>query len=219
MTRIGLIWAQAHGGVIGAAGGMPWHVPEDLARFRALTTGGPVVMGRRTWESFPDRFRPLPDRRNIVVTRDDEWSAPGAARAASLDAALALARAVLLSHSAVSDDGTRQRNGNVPDTIWVIGGGQLFLEAIDVADVLEVTELDLEVEGDTTAPGTDGWHVVASDPDAGWHTSRTGIRYRFLTYERPGGSGSLLDRTLPDAADHPASQGDDDDGDGQQRDH
>ncbi|MFT4135547.1 dihydrofolate reductase [Microbacterium sp.] len=166
MTRIGLVWAQAHGGVIGAAGGMPWHVPEDLAHFRALTTGAPVVMGRRTWESFPDRFRPLPGRRNLVVTRDEAWAAPGAERAASLDDAFALAAQAR------------------PDTIWVIGGGQLYRAAIEQADVLEVTELDLDVDGDTTAPGTDGWRVVASDPDAGWHLSRTGIRYRFLRYER-----------------------------------
>lgn len=165
-ARVGLIWAEAHGGVIGAAGGMPWHVPEDMAHFRAATTGAPVVMGRRTWESFPDRFRPLPGRRNIVVTRDDGWSAPGAERAASLDAALDLA------------------GEGRPDTIWVIGGGQLYRAAIGRADVLEVTELDLDVAGDTTAPDTAGWRVAASDPDAGWHTSRTGIRYRFLRYER-----------------------------------
>lgn len=168
MTRVGLVWAQAHGGVIGADGGMPWHVPEDLAHFREVTLGAPVIMGRRTWESFPERFRPLPGRRNIVVTRNDEWSAPGAERAASLDDALALAA-----------DGA-------PDTVWVIGGGALFREVIDRADVLEVTDLDLAVDGDTHAPATDGWRVVASDPDAGWHTSRSGIRYRFRTLERDG---------------------------------
>src|SRR5690349_14769702 len=90
-ARIGLIWAEAAGGVIGARGGMPWHVPEDLARFKTITMGSPVVMGRRTWESFPDRFRPLPGRRNIVVTRDDQWVAEGAERAASLGDALAAA--------------------------------------------------------------------------------------------------------------------------------
>ena len=67
MPRIGLIWAEARGGVIGRDGGMPWHVPEDLAHFRATTLGAPVVMGRRTWESFPERLRPQPGRRNHVV--------------------------------------------------------------------------------------------------------------------------------------------------------
>ena len=87
--RLGLVWAQARGGVIGKDGGMPWHVPEDLAHFKAVTSGHPVIMGRRTWESFPARFRPLPGRRNIVVTGSPSWAEPGAVRAESLDAALA----------------------------------------------------------------------------------------------------------------------------------
>jgi dihydrofolate reductase len=161
--RVGLVWAEAAGGVIGADGGMPWHVPEDLAHFKTVTMGDPVVMGRRTWESFPDRFRPLPGRRNIVVTRDDAWAADGAERAASLPAARALAGA---------------------GRVWVIGGGALFGEAIDGADLLEVTELDLAVAGDTFAPAREGWMLRAADPAEGWHTSARGIRYRFLTLER-----------------------------------
>ena len=164
-TRVGLIWAEAEGGVIGAAGGMPWHVPEDLAHFRAVTGDFPVVMGRRTWESLPDRFRPLPGRRNIVVTRSDTWEAEGAERAGSLDAALELA-------------------GGSAWT-WVIGGGQLYREAIDRADLLEVTELDVSVDGDTFAPARAAWITTAIDPGDGWHTSRGGIRYRFLSLERP----------------------------------
>lgn len=162
-ARIGLIWAEAVGGVIGAGGGMPWHVPEDLARFKRITLGAPVVMGRRTWESFPERFRPLPGRRNIVVTRQESWADAGAERAGSLDAALA---------TAAEGD---------PDWIWVIGGGQLYREAIARADRLEVTELDVVVEGDTTAPDRSHWRTTAVDPPSGWHTSRTGIRHRFLT--------------------------------------
>jgi dihydrofolate reductase len=164
---IGLIWAEAHAGVIGADGGMPWHVPEDLAHFKALTLGAPVVMGRRTWESFPARFRPLPGRRNIVITRQDDWTDAGAERCGSLEAALALA-----------DEGE-------PERIWVIGGGQLFREAIHLADLLEVTELDVAVEGDTVAPGRAEWVTVTTDPVDGWHTSGSGIRYRFLRLVRP----------------------------------
>jgi dihydrofolate reductase len=160
MTRVGLIWAQARGGVIGADGGMPWHVPEDLAHFRDVTMGSPVIMGRRTWESFPERFRPLPGRRNIVVTRNDHWAAEGAERAADLSAAIQLATGPI---------------------VWVIGGGQLYREAIARADVLEVTEIDLDVEGDTHAPPIEGWGVVGEAP---WRTSRTGVRYRFRTWER-----------------------------------
>ena len=163
--RLGLIWAEARGGVIGKDGGMPWHVPEDLAHFKERTTGHPVIMGRRTWESFPERFRPLPDRRNIVVTTDAEWAADGAERASSLDEALAL----------VGD----AREG------WVIGGARLFTEAIERADLLEVTELDLEVEGDTFAPDRSGWDVARIDPADGWTVSRTGVPYRFLTLIRP----------------------------------
>ena len=163
---VGLIWAEARGGVIGADGGMPWHVPEDMAHFKAVTLGAPVVMGRRTWESFPDRFRPLPDRRNIVVTRNDDWADAGAERAASLEDALAMA------------------DETAPDRIWVIGGGQLYRDAIALADRLDVTELDLDVDGDTRAPERSDWQATSVEPSDGWHTSRTGIRYRFLVLER-----------------------------------
>lgn len=171
MTRIGLIWAEARGGVIGAGGGMPWHVPEDLAHFKRTTLGSPVVMGRRTWESFPERFRPLPGRRNIVVTRSDSWSAPGAERAPSVPGALALCGEAA--------------------TVWVIGGGELFRDVIDRADVLVITELDLDVAGDTFAPSREGFAVTSRHPEAGWETSRSGIRYRILTLARgSGGSAS-----------------------------
>jgi len=166
MSRIGLIWAEARGGVIGRDGGMPWHVPEDLAHFREKTTGAPVIMGRRTWESFPERFRPLPGRRNIVVTSNGAWGDDGAERASSLDAALTLV------------DGAAE--------VWVIGGARLFGEAIERASVLEVTELDLEVDdGDTFAPARDGWAVAAVSPEDGWAVSRTDVPYRFLTLIRP----------------------------------
>lgn len=163
MTVLGLIWAEAHGRVIGADGGIPWHVPEDLAHFKERTMGAPVVMGRKTWDSLPDRFRPLPGRRNIVVTRQPDWADEGAQRAGSLDEALQTA-----------GDGE----------VWLIGGGELFAEAIDRADVLEVTEVDLEVDGDAYAPPLAGWQVAGRDPADGWLTSRTGIPYRFRTYRR-----------------------------------
>ncbi|GAA4059134.1 dihydrofolate reductase [Agromyces indicus] len=164
--RIGLVWAEAHGGVIGAGGGMPWHVPEDLAHFKRTTVGAPVLMGRRTWDSLPPRFRPLPGRANIVVTRQADWHAEGAVRAASVDEALALAAS------------------DADEWIWVIGGAELFAATMGVADRLVVTELDLDVDGDTVAPGRGPeWRVVAADPADGWRTSTSGIRYRFLTYE------------------------------------
>lgn len=176
-ARISLVWAEAAGGVIGARGGMPWHVPEDLAHFKEVTAGAPVVMGRRTWESLPERFRPLPGRRNIVVTRSSDWSAPGAERAASLEDALSAAAVPSLAPGSVRPAG--------PDRVWVIGGGELFRESIDLADRLEVTELDLEVDGDTFAPDRADWRTVSVEPGDGWLTSRSGIRYRFLRLERP----------------------------------
>ncbi|WP_309065264.1 dihydrofolate reductase [Microbacterium sp.] len=158
MTWIGLVWAEAHGGVIGAQGGMPWHVPEDLAHFKEVTLGAPVVMGRKTWDSLPERFRPLPERENVVITRQQDWSAEGARRAANVqDALRGLERA------------------------WVIGGAEIFRQLIGEADRLEVTELDVDVEGDAFAPSKAGWRVVDEGP---WQTSRSGIRYRFLGYER-----------------------------------
>ena len=162
--RLGLVWAEARGRVIGRDGSMPWSVPEDLAHCREVTLGAPVIMGRRTWESFPERFRPLPGRRNIVVTGSDSWQADGAERAGSLDAALDLVREV--------------------PAAWVIGGARLFAEAIGRADVLEVTELDLEVDGDTFAPERPGWNVARIEPQEGWSVSRTGVPYRFLTLVR-----------------------------------
>ena len=88
MTWVGLIWAEARGGVIGAEGGMPWHVPEDLAHFKAVTLGAPVIMGRKTWDSLPERFRPLSGRENVVITRQQDWTADGARRAATVSEAV-----------------------------------------------------------------------------------------------------------------------------------
>jgi dihydrofolate reductase len=159
----GLIWAQTTNGVIGRDGGMPWHLPEDLAHFTQVTAGATVVMGRRTWDSLSPRFRPLPGRRNVVVSRQPGWQAQGAEAVASVEQALAV------------DD----------DNIWVIGGAQLYAATIALADRLEVTDIDLDVNGDTVAPviGAE-WAVTAAQPTNGWIESRTGLRYRFTSYVR-----------------------------------
>jgi dihydrofolate reductase len=162
---LGLIWAQASNGVIGADGTMPWHVPEDMAHFKELTMGSTVIMGRRTWDSFPERFRPLPGRRNIVLTRDPSWAADGAEVVHSVDEALAL-----------DPD---------PDP-WIIGGGQLFAATIALADRLEVTEIATSPDGDSYAPAVDPalWHPTTAPTQIPWLTSRTGLNYRFLNYSR-----------------------------------
>jgi dihydrofolate reductase len=176
---IGLVWAQADGGVIGADGGMPWRVPEDLAHFKAITLGNPVVMGRKTWDSLTPRFRPLPGRRNIVITRQPGWQADGADVAHSLDDALGAASAdppVAAPAPPVADRVAR---------IWVIGGGQVFRDAIVLADRLEVTEINGRFRGDAFAPEIDdSWVAAAVEPASGWRTSSTGIEYRFLRYDR-----------------------------------
>ena len=159
---LGLIWAESSNGVIGFDGAMPWHLPEDLAHFKALTNGGAVLMGRRTWDSLPPRFRPLPGRANIVITRQPGWAADGALVAHSVDDALALVTGA---------------------DAWVIGGREIFALTIGAADVLEVTEINADYTGDTDAPALPaGWRRAAVDPGQGWHTSRTGIEYRFVRY-------------------------------------
>ncbi|WP_318279276.1 dihydrofolate reductase [Agrococcus baldri] len=168
-----MIWAQARGGVIGEAGDMPWRLPEDMARFKAITTGHPVVMGRRTWESFPQAFRPLPGRDNIVITSNPDYVAPGARVAATLDEALAAA-------GSIAGPGAE---------VWIIGGGRVYRDALDRADRLEITDIDLDASGDTTAPepstGADAvWREVARDPARGWHESTSGLRYAYRTLER-----------------------------------
>lgn len=166
--RVGLVWAQAANGVIGRGGALPWRLPEDMARFRELTAGSTVVMGRRTWESIAPRYRPLPGRRNLVLTRDTQWAAPGAETFPDLAVAIAAA------------------TGDV----WVIGGAQLYAEALDAADVLgvtvlEVTELADPVDGDVHAPVIpDDWLLAERSPPTGWHPAASGLRHRFTRWER-----------------------------------
>jgi len=160
--RLNLILARASNGVIGRDNQLPWHLPEDLAHFKRTTLGSPVIMGRKTWDSLPVRFRPLPGRTNIVVTRDPAWQAEGAARAGSLQEALALCPA------------------EAPD-VWVIGGAQIYAAALPLAHSAVVTEIDKAFEGDAHAPvfGSE-WLESAREP----HTSVNGLPFAFVTYTR-----------------------------------
>jgi dihydrofolate reductase len=162
---IGMVWAQARDAVIGADGGLPWHLPEDLALFRRLTMGSTVVMGRRTWASLPDRFRPLPGRTNVVLTPERGWSPDGARPATSVDQ-------VLAEHT----------------SFWVIGGGAVYAAFLPHADRLVVTDVDTLVEGDTWAPALgDGWQLEARTPAEGWTTSSSGARFAVSHYVRSDG--------------------------------
>ncbi|MBD0842037.1 dihydrofolate reductase [Streptomyces sp. TRM68416] len=163
--NVGLIWAQSLDGVIGADNAIPWRLPEDMAHFKATTWGHPVVMGRRTWDSLPARFRPLSGRRNIVLTRDPQWAAEGAERAGSVTEALDLAA-----------------RPSAPTAVWVIGGGEIYRAAMAHATLLSVTEVDSKVEGDTYAPTPGPEWQLTEDHD--WQTSTSGLRYRIRGYRR-----------------------------------
>lgn len=162
MPNLTLVVAIAKNGVIGRNNQLPWQLPEDLQHFKAITLGHPVLMGRKTWESLPERFRPLPGRRNIVVTRQADYRAPGAETAPSIPAALAMA----------GEDGT----------VCVIGGADIFAATLPMADTLEITEVDLEPEGDTWFPrfSRAEWQETARQAAV----SRNGIGYAFVTYRR-----------------------------------
>ncbi len=172
MTGIGMIWAQTKAGVIGKDGSMPWHLPEDLKHFSQLTTGHPVIMGRRTWESFPEKYRPLPGRTNIVVTRNSEWAstpeAEGALVVSSLDDALL--------ESQFAPGGQK---------VWIIGGAQIFEQSMNLANLAVVTIIDADFDGDTFAPelGND-WTFDTMAPAEGWLTAKNGTNYRFTTWRR-----------------------------------
>ncbi|MFI7584827.1 dihydrofolate reductase [Kocuria sp. M1N1S27] len=188
---VGAIWAQTTDGVIGRAGTMPWSLPEDMAFFRRTTTGHPVIMGRRTWESFPERFRPLPGRTNVVITSSPE-------RVAGEDGP----GTVLTASSYAEAVGLARRSPGA-ERIWVIGGGEVYRQALGdaehpVTEVL-VTVIDLAADGDTHAPVLDGsW---AAEPVVGPSVSRTGLGYRIdRRTRRPGGTGGRADGSVSPAA-------------------
>jgi len=150
--RIAFVLAMSRNRVIGANGGLPWRMPSDLKRFKALTMGKPVIMGRKTWESLPRK--PLPGRTNIVVTRQRDYQAPGAIVVATTTEALS--RAAELN----------------PDEIAVIGGGEIFTQLMPFADRLYLSEIDLDAPGDTLFPTLDPkeWQEISREihpPQAG----------------------------------------------------
>ena len=153
--EIVIIAAVAKNRVIGKDNRLLWNIPEDMAHFKALTTGQTVIMGRKTWESLPERFRPLPNRRNIVISRQADYAAPGAEVAASIKIALNLA--------------------STAEWVFIIGGEQIYAQATALADRLEITEVDQEPEGDAWFP-----EIVAVD----WEkTAKTeGAGFAFVTY-------------------------------------
>ena len=160
--NLALIVAVARNGIIGCTnedgrGALPWHLPEDLKHFKETTSGHPIIMGRKTWESLG---RPLPNRRNMVITRQTDYKATGAEVFRGLPEALA----------AVADD-----------TANIIGGAELYHQALPLAASLIITEIGVDAAGDTVFPEIDtAWTEVSRQP----HTSATGLPYAFVEYRR-----------------------------------
>lgn len=156
---LNVIFARAANGVIGKDNDMPWRLPEDMAHLKRTTMGSRVIMGRKTWDSIPPKFRPLPGRVNIVVTRQPEWKAEGAVRAGSIGEAAALCPA--------------------GEDAWVLGGAEIYRQALPLASKAVVTEIHADFEGDAHAPvfGPE-WKEVAREP----HESAGGLKFSFVTY-------------------------------------
>ena len=158
--KLHLIYARARNGVIGKDNQMPWHLPEDLAHFKRVTLGQPVIMGRKTWDSLPARFRPLPGRQNIVITRQTDWQAEGALRAGSIEEAMRLF-------------------GDVPDA-WIMGGAEIYRQAEPLASTAVVTEIDADFEGDAFAPELGArWQEIQRES----HLGANGLPFSFVTYQ------------------------------------
>ncbi|MBS0447070.1 MAG: dihydrofolate reductase [Proteobacteria bacterium] len=161
---LALIAAVARNGAIGKGNELLWRESADQKRFRQVTMGCPVIMGRRTWESLPARFRPLPGRRNVVLTRDRAWRDAGAEPQASLDAALAALQ-------------------GAADRIFVIGGGELYAQALPRADELVLTEIDTDFDdADTYFPAWD--RQAYAETSREHHVDPNGVGYSFVTYQR-----------------------------------
>jgi dihydrofolate reductase len=161
-TEIALIAAVARNGTIGKGDALVFREPADARHFRASTAGCPVIMGRKTWDSLPPRFRPLPGRRNIVVTRNAAFDATGAEVAGSLAAALALVAAA--------------------PRVFVIGGAALYAAALPLATTLVLTEVEADLDGDIHFPAWDSKLFTETTRQTG-HTAE-GVRYHFVTYRR-----------------------------------
>jgi dihydrofolate reductase len=160
MTIVSLVYAQSRNGIIGSHGKLPWRLPSDLKRFKQVTMGKPIIMGRKTWDSLPRK--PLPGRLNIVITRQKDFAAEGATVVSDVAGAMAAA-------------------GEVPE-ICVIGGGQIYAAFLPLATRVYLTEIDLEVQGDTFAPTLKSppWREVSLEVHAGANDDDCGFKLRVM---------------------------------------
>lgn len=162
MTHISFVVARARNGVIGKDNAIPWHISQDMRRFKALTMGKPLVMGRKTWDSLPKK--PLPGRTNIVVTRDRAFHADGAMVAHSVDEALERAQF------------------ERPSEIMIIGGAEIYAALLPRATRIHLTEVDADFDGDASMPGFDP--AIWREVDREAHTTPDGLAYAYVTLER-----------------------------------
>jgi dihydrofolate reductase len=161
MSSISLVLARADNGVIGANNAIPWRIADDMKRFKAITMGKPIIMGRKTWDSFPKK--PLPGRTNIVVTRDKSWRAAGA----------------VVAHS--FEDGLARAQSEKPDEIAVIGGAEIYRLALPHADIVHLTQVHGDFAGEVTLPPFGPqWQETARQD----HATPEGLRYSYVTLRR-----------------------------------
>ena len=159
---LSLIAAVARNGAIGRNNALLWHDAQDLQHFRRVTLGCPVVMGRKTWDSLPEPFRPLPGRTNIVLTHDRQWHADSARPVDSLNAAIAAAEPAA--------------------KVFVIGGAAVFALALPLAHELVLTEIDADLAGDIFFPAWDRCHFREIEREP--HCSAARVKFSFVTYRR-----------------------------------
>lgn len=167
---LALIASVARNRSIGSGSELVWREPEDMRWFKRQTLGCPVIMGRKTWDSLPERFRPLPGRSNIVVTRQTGWRANGAQVAGTLEGAVAAAQASIDQQLAAR--------------IFVIGGGELYAAALPLANELLLTEIDADLPGDTVFPAWDRQDFVEQQRETHHSAGPPACDYAFVTYQR-----------------------------------
>ena len=165
-----MIASVARNRSIGLGSELVWREPEDMRWFKLQTLGCPVIMGRKTWDSLPERFRPLPGRSNIVVTRQSDWRASGAQVAGTFERAVAMAQTSIGQQPAAR--------------IFVIGGGELYAAALPLADELLLTEIDADLPGDTVFPAWDRQNFVEQQRETHHSAGPPACDYAFVTYQR-----------------------------------
>lgn len=188
MPNVCIIAIVARDGAIGRGGDQPFHIRDDFRRFKALTLGHPIIMGRRTFQALPGGA--LPGRRNIVVTRSASWYAPGIETAPSLEAAIALAGGKRNdgnpeNENAPAGDDRKHTHTENANEIFIIGGGEIYRQALPLADTLYLTEVDADVpDADTFFPNTatSDWRPTETSPI--FTDPRSAVKYRFVTYRR-----------------------------------